>query len=325
MNKIFNGDCFDIFPKIENRSVDLVMVDLPYGQTAFKWDVKIDLAKLWVELRRIAKDKCNFIFFTTTRFGIDLINSKPKWFCYDLVWKKSNSVGFLNSNKMPLRNHEMIYLFNSGGENDIENCRNLEMRSYSKRTLEFIGKTPSQINRELGNFKAVHFFSHSTSQFSLPTKETYSRLIELFKINKMEGFLNFEELKPLEKSKELRTYNPQKTEGKPYKVKGHKLKKQDAYGNNDIKEHYNETGERQPTSVVNFNTPNVSLHGTQKPLDLCEWLIKTYSNENDLVLDFCMGSGTTIVACKNTNRNYIGIEKDNEIFKVAEERINNMP
>jgi len=223
---------------------------------------------------------------------------------------------------MPLRNHEMIYLFNSGGEYDIENCRNLEMRAYSKKILDFIGKSSIQIEKDLGNRKAEHFFRHSTSQYSLPTKETYTRLIELYNFDKMEGFLNFEELKPLEKSDQTRTYNPQKTEGKPYKVKGHKLKTPDTYGKMEIKDRANESGERHPLSILNFNNPKISLHPTQKPLDLCEWLVKTYSNENDLVLDFCMGSGTTIVACKNTNRNYIGVEKDKDIFKVAEERIN---
>ena len=111
-NKLYNDDCFNVFPSIPNKSVDLVLVDLPYGQTACKWDVEIDLKLMWENLKRICKDNCQYVFFTTVRFGNKLINSNQSWFRYDLVWEKSNSVGFLCANKMPLRSHEMIYIFN---------------------------------------------------------------------------------------------------------------------------------------------------------------------------------------------------------------------
>lgn len=322
MNQIYNDDCFNVFPTIMDRSIDLVIVDLPYGQTACHWDVKIDLVKMWEELRRIAKDKCNFVFFTTTRFGVELINSKPKWFCYDIVWEKSKTIGYLCANGMPLRKHEMIYIFNNGEENDLDNSRNLEMREYAKQVLKYIDKPYSQISKDFGNGKTQHFLGCATStQFSLPTKETYKRLIELYGIDRMEGFLKFEDFKPFEKSQIKRTYNAQKTKGKPYMVRAHNLKNVDVYNQTSVKEHINETGDRHPTSIIKFNNPVVSLHRTQKPLDLCEWLIKTYSKEDDNVLDFCMGSGTSVVACINTKRNYIGVEKDEEIFKIARERI----
>lgn len=322
MNQIYNDDCFNVFPTITDRSIDLVIVDLPYGQTACHWDIKIDLVKMWEELRRIAKDKCNFVFFTTTRFGVELINSKPKWFCYDLVWEKSKAVGYLCANGMPLRKHEMIYIFNNGEENDLDNSRNLEMREYAKQVLKYIDKPYSQISKDFGNGKTQHFLGRATStQFSLPTKETYKRLIELYGIDKMEGFLKFEDFKPFEKAQNKRTYNPQKTKGKPYKTKPHDLKNADVYNRTANLGLCNETGDRNPTSIIKFNNPVVSLHRTQKPLDLCEWLINTYSKEGDNVLDFCMGSGTSVVACINTKRNYIGVEKDEEIFKIARERI----
>ena len=324
MNQIYNDDCFNVFPDIKDRSIDMVIVDLPYGQTACVWDIKIDLVKMWEELRRIAKDKCNFVFFTTTRFGVELINSKPKWFCYDLVWEKSNTVGYLCSNGMPLRKHEMIYIFNNSEENDLDNSRNLEMREYAKQVLKYINKPCAQIVKDFGNHKTSHFLEYATStQFSLPTKETYNKLIELYGIDKMDGFLKFEEFKPFEKSQIKRTYNPQKTKGKPYIVKAHSYKNGNigVYNQPSVKEHSNETGDRHPTSILKFNNPINTLHRTQKPLDLCEWLINTYSKEGDNVLDFCMGSGTSVVACINTKRKYIGVEKDEEIFKLAKERI----
>ena len=234
---LINGDCLEVMKTIKKDSVDMVLVDLPYGQTACKWDSIIDMDKMWIELKRICKSNANIIFFTTTKFGNKLINSNEKWFRYDLVWEKSNTVGFMSANKMPLRAHEMMYIFGkpSGGS---------------------------------------------------------------------------------------KTYNPQKTPGKPYKVKAQKTK--DIYGQEEIPEHENKTGDRHPLSIQKFKHNKQKLHPTQKPVEACEWLIKTYSNEGDTVLDFTMGSGSTGVACKNTNRNFIGIEMDEEIFKTAEERINNI-
>ena len=106
---IKHADCFDEFKNIQDKTVDLVCVDLPYGQTACEWDSVIDLDKMWKELKRICKDNAVYVFFCTTKFGYSLINSNPKWFRYDLVWEKSKALGFLSANKIPLRKHEMIY------------------------------------------------------------------------------------------------------------------------------------------------------------------------------------------------------------------------
>ena len=118
-NKLFNDDCFNVFEKMDKDTVDMVLVDLPYGQTDCEWDIQIDLNKMWKELKRICKGKCQFVFFTTTKYGIDLINSNKRYFKYDLVWEKHQAVGFLSCNKMPLRAHEMIYIFNNGNIDDI--------------------------------------------------------------------------------------------------------------------------------------------------------------------------------------------------------------
>jgi site-specific DNA-methyltransferase (adenine-specific) len=232
---IYNDDCFNIFSKIPNKSVNLVCVDLPYAQTACSWDSLIDLNKMWVELKRIGKDNCQFVFFCTTKFGYKIIESNPKWFRYDMIWEKENIVGFLSANKQPLRKHEMIYVFH----ND---------------------KKPK-------NLKWI--------------------------------------------------YNPQKTVGKPYKTKLDGICS--IYNTKRID--IDNKGDRHPTSILKFGYDKEKLHPTQKPVPLCEWIIKTYSNENDVVLDFTMGSGSTIIACKNTKRHYIGIEKDKDIFEVAKKRI----
>ena len=137
----------------------------------------------------------------------------------------------------------------------------------------------------------------------------------------MEGYLTFDNLKKYERKEITKIYKPQKTPGKPWKVKGHNLRDIGVYGSKRLPTQENKTGDRHPKSVLKYNQSSEKLNPTQKPLELCEWLIKTYSNEGDLVLDFCMGSGTTIQASINTNRKYIGIEKDKDIYETAEKRI----
>ena len=110
--KLLNGDCLELLKEIDDNSVDLVFCDLPYGQTSCKWDCKIDLVEMWKQFKRIRKDKHTPFFFTcSTRFGYEIIKSNEKWFRYDLVWEKTAPVGFLCARRMPMRKHEMIYVF----------------------------------------------------------------------------------------------------------------------------------------------------------------------------------------------------------------------
>ena len=319
--ELYNDDCFEILPEIKDGSVDLVVVDLPYttkGQkaTACKWDTPIDLERMWKELKRCCKRDCVYVFFCTTKFGYKLIQSNERWFRYDIVWEKSRKVGFLSANKMPLRAHEMVYIFSDTNSDDLDNSRNLGLRVYFKNVMEYIGKTKKELMKKIGQ-GIDHSLRINSTQFALPTEKTYNKLIEVYKLDKMEGFRTLEDLK---NEWGEPTYNPQKTEGKPYKTKG----REDVgvYSEKGYKgEPINNKGDRHPTTIVKFNNPKKSLHRTQKPVALCEWLIKSYSNEGDLVLDFTMGSGSTGVACKNTNRKFIGIERDEEIFKTAYERL----
>jgi site-specific DNA-methyltransferase (adenine-specific) len=321
---IFEGDCLKVMrDEIKKDTVNLVVVDLPYGQTACEWDNVIDLKKMWIELERVCTKNATLSFFCTTRFGASLIASRPRWFRYDLVWKKSRAVGFLCSGKMPLRKHEMIYIFSKPDNNDLDNSQNLGLREYSRAVMKYTGKTSTKINKELGHRKSEHFFRTETTQFGLPTEETYNELIEKYKINNMEGFREFKDIKNEWKkiTPNVKTYNPQLTKGKPYKTKGGNLIKTNIYGTINKQTKLDNKGTRLPISVLEFDNPAKNIHPTQKPVALCEWLIKTYSNTGETVLDFTMGSGTTGIACINTNRHFIGIEKDKKIFTQAKERL----
>jgi len=108
---LINDDCLTALTNIADKSCHLVIADLPYGQTNNDWDIKIDLVKMWQHLKRVGTTNCAYIFFTTTKFGFDLIASNKEWFRYDLVWQKNKPCGFLNAKKMPMRSHEMIYIF----------------------------------------------------------------------------------------------------------------------------------------------------------------------------------------------------------------------
>ena len=400
--QLFNKNCFDVFPTLEDKSINLFVLDLPYGQTACKWDSVIDLEEMWKHIKRIMKPNAILVFFCTAKFGYTLIHSNPKWFKYDLIWKKSRKVGFLSANKQPLRQHELMYVFNDkpvthskkenqeystynpqktdgkpfkvkGGKSkavngslsrgheviskeyenkgdrhptsiidhenmyvfdatitdDIDRTRNKDLREYAEKVKKFINKPLKEIEKKLGNMGVSHFYSFKGSQFGLCTNKTYNELIKEYNIDEMEEFLEYEILESLWEGNS--TYNPQKTEGKPYKCK--QGKQTNLYG---IEEKDNVTtenkGDRHPTSIIPeyegdsilvYKNPHKTIHRTQKPVELLEWLIKTYSNEGDTLMDFTMGSGTAGIGCINTKRKFIGVEMDEEIFKLAEDRIEN--
>jgi len=391
--KLYNDNCFNIFPKIKDKTIDLFILDLPYGQTACAWDTCIDLDKMWIEIKRIMKPSAILCFFCTTKFGYTLIKSNEKWFKYDLIWQKSRKVGFLSANKRQLRNHENIYVFNNDNNDDIElkqkhqirqNKGNIELRKYAEKVKEYINKTKTNIVKECGQ-GLDHFLRISSSQFALPIEKNYKKLIELYKIDKMKGFLKYKDM--VEKWEIIKglpaiphTYNPQKTEGTPYKngaipnddnvygtsrekgtitktdrhptsiieheniyvfkdkqgtyhpqkiegepytVKNKPIYK--GYGKQQIIDVENK-GDRHPTSIIEntilkYNNPYKTIHRTEKPIGLLEYLIKTYSNEGDTVMDFTAGSLSCGVAAFNTKRKFIGVEMDKEIFNLGLTRI----
>ena len=304
--ELYNDDCFNVFPYIDDKTIDLFVLDLPYGQTACKWDTCIDLEEMWTEIKRIMKPNAVILFYCTTKFGYKLIQSNEKWFRYDLIWKKSRKVGFLSANKMPLRQHENIYVFKDKGG------------TYNPQKIK---KDKAYVDKRNKPNDTTYY--REEGELYAPKPQDNGGMYHPTSIIEHENIYVFKD--------KGGTYNPQKTEGKPYKAFETKKGKEigEVYGG--VSKHNENKGDRHPTSIypdtiettiLAHNNPKKSLHRTQKPTSLCEWLIKTYSNEEDTVMDFTMGSGTTGEACKNTNRKFIGVEMDKDIFEIAKERLN---
>jgi DNA modification methylase len=245
--ELIHGDCLVEMKNIPDKSIDMILCDLPYevlnkGNKNASWDRLLPFDQLWEQYNRIIKDNGAIILFAQGMFTAQLMMSNPNMWRYNLIWDKILTSGFLNAKRMPLRSHEDILVF----------------------------------------------------------------------------------------YKSLPTYNPQMTIGEPLHSKGISYKNKeltnncygDMKGTDDLRKG---STEKYPKSIVRFRKPHPScaVHPTQKSEELCEYLIKTYTNEGETVLDNCMGSGTTGVAAIKTNRNFIGIELDDEYFNIAEERISN--
>lgn len=232
---LIHDDCFNVFPNIEDLSVDMVLCDLPYGTTQNKWDSVLPLDKLWKQWSRINRGVA--VLFGQDKFSAKLMLSNENNHRYNLIWKKGERTsGFLNSKKMPLRNHEDI--------------------------LVFYGPGPQ-------------------------------------------------------------TYNPQMVLGKKAHSRGKgNLKQNNNYGKMTGSVGNTPNGElKYPKSILDFDRPHPPIHPTQKSVGLYEWLIKTYTNEGDLVFDNCAGSATTAIACINTGRKFLCIEKEREYFELSVNRI----
>ena len=324
-NKIHLGDCLDLMPSIPSKSIDMILCDLPYGTTDCEWDSIIDMAKLWAQYERVIKDNGNIILTSQGMFTADLMTFKRTWFNHDYVWIKNAHSNFALTGIQPHRFFEDILVFRPPRKDDIDRAFNLELRAYFTKVNSFIGLNRSQIGNVLGHMGYHHSYGVKGSQFALCTKETYDQLIEHFKIDEMEGFLSYDTLS----MKENLTYLPY-TYNHGAKVKREYVRSKnsfasDMYGrikNNKDKEHIKREYENYPKNVLYFDVER-GLHPTQKPVALFEYLIKTYTNENELVLDNCSGSGTTAVACMNTNRRFICIERDETYHRKSIERLAN--
>lgn len=229
---LMQGDCLELMKDIPDKSVDMILCDLPYGTTRNKWDSIIPLEPLWEQYERIIKDNGAIVLTAQTPFDKVLGASNLKMLRYEWIWEKNRGTGFLNAKKMPLKRHENILVF----------------------------------------------------------------------------------------YKMLPTYNAQGL--KPYGKLTQRGSSGENYGDGIGLENFQEFT-NYPTDIIAFSHDKSNLHPTQKPVPLFEYLIKTYTNEGETVLDNCMGSGTTGVACKNLNRNFIGMELDETYFNVAKDRIEN--
>lgn len=238
LNQVFNMDCLEGMKMIPDKSVDMILCDLPYGTTACKWDSIIPFDLLWKQYERIIKGNGAILLTASQPFTTKLIASNMKLFRYEWIWKKGNHVtGFPNANRMPLKNHENVLVFYK------------KLPKYYPQDLILLDK-PIQ-KKQIRNMKVL-------------------------------GKRNNESL-----------------------------------NNVYVKKYTN-----YPKSVIDFPRDSKTFHPTQKPVALFEYLIKTYTKEGETVLDNCMGSFTTAIACINTNRNYIGFEMDEEYWKLGNERVN---
>lgn len=359
--ELYNDDCLKKMKDIESNSIDLLFCDLPYGQTSCKWDCLIDLDEFWKQVNRICKDTTPMFFSCSTKFGVSLINSNPKNFRYDLVWVKSAPCGFLNAKKMPMKKHEMIYVF----------YKKLPLYDLSSHTHKFLKEVHKNKRRgdtydktRKGEGTSIQGKYDPPLPTSVVKEESYiTNTIYGHNEEEPRKFYRVEQNKydpPLPTSvvkEELCNYDVNKNAyggGKQGRIKISK----------DKKEHETRYDPPLPTSVIKEKTqiskskkagennlygdteggtignvhgtnydpplPNSILevasekgkHATQKPVGLIEFCLKYYSKEGDKVLDPTMGSGSTGIACKNMNRHFIGIEMDKEIYDIAVERLN---
>tara|TARA_R100000781_G_scaffold53459_1_gene34938 strand:+ start:5503 stop:6429 length:927 start_codon:yes stop_codon:yes gene_type:complete len=297
---LYKGDCLIESDKIESGSVDLILTDLPYGTVKdiknvdhgmsgkCEWDEVIDTKEIYKLAKRILRKNGKMVLFAQQPFTNELINkSIPNIpFSYSMIWEKDHFANALTAKKAPLNYYEDVLVFSK--KYDLEGIHPL--RLYFKNIMQFIGLNLKQINNKLGHRKAEHCFYIDSTQFGICTEKTYLELIKVFNIDIMNGFKSFYEISKIDAGM-TSTFNL--WEGKKYK-----------------------------SNILKYKKDYDGHHPTQKPVLLLEDLIKTFSNENDLVVDLTMGSGSTGVAAKNLNRKFIGIEKDENYFKIAEDRIN---
>lgn len=318
--QLYNGDCLELMKNIPDGSVDLVLTDPPYGTTACKWDSVIPFEPMWEELKRIVKRGGAIVLFGSEPFSSLLRASNIDWYKYDWIWEKEQSSSGLQANIAPMKKHENISVFYQTFSDCYDTTQMfIELKEYMQTERQKAKLNGKQIRDLLGSYMGSHYFTNG-SQFCIPTAEAYSKLqgTGFFGLPFSELVEKYQTERRKSKIDNFNTYNPQMTEGKAYK--GHYAPNAEVHGNST---HYvkDNNGTRYPTSILKFNRAR-GLHPTQKPVDLLEYLIKTYTNEGETVLDFTMGSGSTGVACVNTNRNFIGIELETGYFDIAEKRIN---
>ncbi len=231
---LVNADCFDVFPFIEEKSVDAIICDLPYGTTACKWDSVLPFDLLWNEYKRIIKPDGAIVLFGSEPFSSIMRISNLKNYKYDWIWNKKNSGSGLLAKKQPLKICEIVSVFSFGTHNYYPQMVEGKMRN-KKSYGSKIGSVTGEIKAGEDKFNSLYF----------------------------------------------------------------------------------------PKNIIEFSNANQNgkEHPTEKPIELLEYLVKTYTNEGDMVLDNTMGSGTTNLACLKLNRKSIGIEKEKQYYDVAVRRL----
>ena len=316
--QLLHGDCLELMKGIPDKSVDMILCDLPYGTTACAWDSIIPVNSLWEQYKRIIKRGGIIALFGSEPFSTMLRAANLDWFKYDWIWEKEQSSSGLTAQTQPLKKHEIISVFYQTYSEAYDTTNMFDaLKDYMISEREKCGLLSKEIRNLLGSYMASHYFTRKT-QFCIPTKDAYEKLQTTGYFQKPFAEIEAEYKKEREKAYIcVNTYNPQMTEGEPYK--GHYAPDAQVHGNG---EHFvkDNNGTRFPTSIIKFNRA-CGLHPTQKPVPLLEYLIRTYTNDGETVLDNCMGSGSTGVACVQTGRDFIGIELDDNYFEIAQKRI----
>lgn len=305
------GDCLIESDKIESGSVDLILTDLPYGTVGgsmedntgkyirinqSKWDNVIPTEKIMQKADRILRKNGKMLLFSQQPFTTELINNAiPNLpYSYTIFWDKLHFANCLGANKAMVNYMEECLLFTKRNpKHDFEGLHPLREYFLNQKTESEL--TDSEIKKLLGNGMGGHYFTNG-SQFCLPTLKNYQKL-------QTTGYFK-------------RDWNELKQIDTEYRTE---LLRQ-------MNEQYPSTfnlweGNKYKSNILKYKKDYNGYHPTQKPILLLEDLIKTFSNEGDLVVDLTMGSGSTGVACKNTNRNFIGIEKDENYYNVAVRRL----
>lgn len=244
LDVIYNEDCISGMRKIPDKSIDLIVCDLPYGITDCKWDIVIPFEELWEQYTRIIKDNRAIVLFGAEPFSSKLRLSNLSWFKYDIIWDKRKVSGFTNAKLKPLSQHEIISVFSNG-----------KTANGSKNNMLYNPQGLVEVNKVCKN------------------------------LERTEGETSFKRKNALTAKEYVQKYT------------------------------------NYPTTIIKFDRGYGWVHPTQKPVDLIEYLIKTYSNEGDIVLDNCIGSGTTAIAAIRTNRHFIGFEIEEKFFKISVDRI----
>lgn len=297
MSLLLHGDCLEHMKSIDDDSVDLIFCDLPYGQTSCKWDTIIPWEPFWNEIMRIKKLNTPIFFTTTTKFGVELINNAPKKcpFRYDLVWVKSAPAGFLSAKKMPMRKHEMVYVF----------YEKLPFYDLSSHKHKFIKEEKKSVVKQ-ETYKGIYTQLPKTGKGKDAHSAQYDPPLPVSVVK--EDFYD-----AVGEGNKNIMYNG----GEPMKRNYTKKQMRDNLKDSGNNKYYEPP---LPDSLLEIKSTR-GKHSTEKPVALMEWIFKYYSKEGDVILDPTMGSGSTGVACKNMNRNFIGIEKDPEIYQIAVNRI----
>jgi len=242
--KLYNEDTLEAMKKIPDKSIDMILCDLPYGTTKCSWDSIIPLDKIWAEYKRIIKDYRAIVLNASQPFTTTLISSNLEWYKYNYVWEKTKAGNFIQAKNMPLKLHEDICVFSNGV---------VIHKGQSKRRMIYNPQGVHEVDKEWHRPRVYD----SEHNFKRPSHKTDRKITQ-------EGF---------------------------------------------------------PSSILKFGSVHNPSHPTQKPVELCKFLINTYSNEGETILDNTCGSGTTLVAAKNLKRKCIGIEIEEKYCEIAKNRL----